>query len=89
MLFLNDRTVNADGSTTINWGISDLTITFYPNNGAAQVASFDLGANAVREAPATAAGYPAKFGLLALSTLRDFMPYLAEGRLKIEFNLKR
>lgn len=88
VLMFDDRTVNADGSTKVNFGVRDLTITFIPDNGVGQAANFDVAPGAVVEASATGASFPKKFGLLSLPVSDDFMPYLANGQITIQVNTK-
>ena len=88
ILMFNDRTVNADGTTTIDLGISDITVTFIKSNGEEQVISLDIPEGRISEETGTNPNAPLKFGYLRLSVPNDFMPFTSDGTLKIELNKK-
>jgi len=88
VLMVNDRVINADDSTTIDWAISDVEFEFTPNSGEAQVYATDILPTAMREGTATNPSFRAKFGLLQVAVPTEFMPFPREGRLKITFNKK-
>lgn len=90
-VMLDDRTINPDGSTTINWGITDVKLTFTNSTtGAVMVVERDVVPAAIIEATSTSGQWPAKFGELRIAVDDDFMPsfFGSDSRLKIEFNTK-
>jgi len=89
-IMLNDRTVNPDGSTTVNWAVKRLRVVFERSGGNdVQLEMFEIAENATREVATTNPNAPPKIGILNLPVPTEFMPYAAEGKLTLELNYEQ
>lgn len=90
-IYLDDRTAVPGDWAVVNWGISDVEVTFtHATTGNSVVVARDLTPASVVVAGATSASWPAECGLLRIAVPDDFMPsfFPTGSKLKIEFNKK-